>query len=95
VASGVALYFISQLPEDFSQNVQGIEVKPKHLQIVWAIRTTFNIVAFLIFVVSLILLYLTSAGTAIFWSIGVTAFVVTIHAVLHDISIESDFALPA
>lgn len=39
VASGAALYFISQLPEDFSQNVQGIEVKPKHLQLVWAICT--------------------------------------------------------
>jgi hypothetical protein len=42
--------------------------------------------------VSIPLLWISAAGSAIFWVIGVSAVIVSVHASLVEKSIESDFA---
>lgn len=82
VASAAGLLGLSRLPADYAYPVASHTLTARHLQLVWA-------------VVSLLLLYATSAGSAIFWAVGVAAVIICAHAVMHDVAIESDFALPA
>lgn len=49
-----------------------IEIPVRFLYIAWI-------------VLSIVLLYLSSAGTLLFWLFGITGFVIGLHAIFHDV----------
>ena len=65
-------YFISTLKPDYTLNVGGQEISPKQMNYGWI-------------GVSVILLYMTSALSVVFWILSVTAVITVAHAALHDV----------
>lgn len=65
-------YFISTLKPDYVLNVGGKEISVKQLNYSWI-------------AVSIILLYMSSALSVVFWILSVTAVITIAHAALHDV----------
>lgn len=65
-------YFISTLKPDYILNVGGKEISVKQLNYSWI-------------AVSVILLYMSSALSVVFWILSVTAVITIAHAALHDV----------
>lgn len=66
-------YFISTLKPDFVLNVGGQDISVKQINYAW--------IAF-----SIVLLYMSSALSTVFWILSVTAVITIAHAALHDVS---------
>lgn len=73
-------YFISTLKPDFVLDVGGQEISVKQLNYAWIS-------------VSLILLYMSSALSVVFWILSLTAVITIAHAALHDVSLCFIYAL--
>ena len=66
-------YYISTLKSDFKVNVGGQDVDTKQINYAWI-------------AISVILLYLSSALSTVFWILSVTVVITIAHAALHDVS---------
>ena len=73
-------YFISTLKPDFVVNLGSQEISVKQLNYGWIL-------------VSVILLYMSSALSVVFWILSVTAVITIAHAALHDVSPNQEFLL--
>ena len=76
---GAGFYYISKRPADQPLNLFGYQADQKSLYIIMGI-------------LSIILLYMSSGGSALFWIVGVSSSIILIHASLLEPSIESEFA---
>lgn len=65
-------FYISTLKPDFKLNIGGQDVDTKQINYAWI-------------AVSLILLYMSSALSTVFWIFSVTAIITVAHASLHDV----------
>jgi hypothetical protein len=79
VLIGAGFYYISKRPADEPLNLFGYKADQKSLYIILGI-------------LSIILLYMSSGGSALFWIVGVSSSIIFIHASLLEPSIESEFA---
>lgn len=66
-------YYISTLKPDFKINFGGQEVDAKQINFGWI-------------AISVILLYLSSALSTVFWILSVSAVITVAHASLHDVN---------
>jgi hypothetical protein len=73
-------YFISTLKPDYVLTVGGQEISVKQLNYGWI-------------AVSVILLYMSSALSVVFWILSVTAVITVAHAALHDVILMQQFSL--
>lgn len=65
-------YFISTLKSDFTVKLGGHEISVKQINYGWI-------------TLSVILLYISSALSAVFWILSFTAIITIAHAALHDV----------
>lgn len=72
------LYFISTLKPEFSVKIGNQEITAKQINYGW--------IAF-----SVILLYMSSALSAVFWIISISGIISISHAALHDVRLLEDF----
>jgi hypothetical protein len=81
VAIGAGFYYVSKLPSNEPVSFFGgmVVADQKKLYIILGI-------------LSVILFYLSSGGSALFWIVGVSSTIILIHASLLEPSIESEFA---
>lgn len=68
----VGFYFISTLKSDFSVKVGNQEITGKQINYGW--------IAF-----SVILLYMSSALSAVFWIVSISGIISVAHAAIHDV----------
>lgn len=65
-------YFISTLKPDFKLNIAGQDVESKQINYIWI-------------AISVILLYMSSALSTVFWILSVTAIITIAHSAFHDV----------
>lgn len=70
----IGFYYISLLKSDFKLHVAGQDIEPKQINYAWITA-------------SVVLLYMTSAFSTVFWIASMSATIVVAHAALHDVRI--------
>lgn len=73
-------YFISTLKSEFTFKIGGHEINVKQINYGWM-------------TISVILLYMSSALSAVFWILSITAVITIAHAALHDVRALIDIIL--